>query len=71
MASSLGTWAPKHTGSVLVRHRFNFSVACGLFVLPPEIEPMSPELIASWVISHGTNGEVSTLGLFTDSKNES
>ena len=71
MASNRGTWAPEHTGSVLVRHRFNFSVACGLFVLPPGIEPMSPQLIAWQIISHGTNREVSTLGLFTDSTNES
>ena len=71
MDSSHDTWALEHTGSVLVRHSFSFSVECGLFVLPPGIEPMSPELIAWKIISHWTNREVSTLGLFTDSNNES
>lgn len=38
-------------------------MACGIFVPPPEIEPMTPEL-ESWSLNQGTDAEVQTYLLY-------
>ena len=38
------TWVPEHLGSVVAAGRLSCSIACGILVPQPGIEPMSPEL---------------------------
>ena len=42
--SSCGMWALEHAGSGVMAHRLNCSMACGILVSWPGIEPTSPAL---------------------------